>query len=107
MLEYVHANMEFALRFFRERLPQIEAHIPEGTYLLWLDLRGLGMEHEELLRFMAHEAGVGLNDGSAFGPQGRGFMRMNMATSRALIEQALRQIETAWKARETERAQER
>lgn len=107
MLEYVHANMEFALRFFRERLPQIEAHIPEGTYLLWLDLRGLGMEHEELLRFMAHEAGVGLNDGSAFGPQGRGFMRMNMATSRALIEQALRQIETAWEARETERAQER
>ena len=63
-------------------------------------LRGLGLGHEELLRFMAREAGVGLNDGAAFGVQGRGFMRMNMATSRALIETALLQIEAAWRSRE-------
>ena len=84
MLDYVHGNMEFTVRFLAEHLPEIRTAIPEGTYLMWLDLRGLGLGHEELLRFMAREAGVGLNDGAAFGVQGRGFMRMNMATSRTL-----------------------
>ena len=100
MLDYVHGNMEFTVRFLAEHLPEIRTAIPEGTYLMWLDLRGLGLGHEELLRFMAREAGVGLNDGAAFGVQGRGFMRMNMATSRALIETALLQIEAAWRSRE-------
>ena len=100
MLDYVHGNMEFTVRFLAEHLPEIRTAIPEGTYLMWLDLRGLGLGHEELLRFMAREAGVGLNDGAAFGVQGRGFMRMNMATSRTLIKTALLQIEAAWRSRE-------
>ena len=100
MLDYVHGNMEFTVRFLAEHLPEIRTAIPEGTYLMWLDLRGLGLGHEELLRFMAREAGVGLNDGAAFGVQGRGFMRMNMATSRTLIKTALLQIEAAWQSRE-------
>ena len=66
---------------------------------MWLDLRGLGMEHDELLGFLANEAGVGLNDGLAFGAAGRGFVRMNMATSRALVAEALGRIADAWQVR--------
>lgn len=99
MLDYVRGNMEFAVRFLAGRLPEAGAYVPEGTYLMWLDLRGLGMEHDELLGFLANEAGVGLNDGLAFGAAGRGFVRMNMATSRALVAEALGRIADAWQVR--------
>ena len=59
MLDYVHGNMELTVRFLAEHLSEIRTAIPEGTGLNWLNLRGLGRGHEELLRFMAREAGVG------------------------------------------------
>jgi cystathionine beta-lyase len=62
---------------------------PQGTYLLWLDCRDLGMEPHALQKFMIEEAKVGMEDGYIFGEAGRGFMRMNIATPRSILEHAL------------------
>ncbi len=54
----------------------------EGTYLLWLDLRELGMTHKELERLMKEDARLYLDEGYMFGMTGRGFERINLACSR-------------------------
>lgn len=95
--EYLDGNAAFAVGYFAENLPELRAYRPEGTYLLWVDFRGFGMPHEELKRFLIHSAEVGLSDGMAFGSEGEGFMRMNLATSRATVAEALRRIRTAYR----------
>lgn len=98
-LAYLRANVDFARSFIAERLPEIKASDPEGTYLLWLDCRGLGLDGAGLKQFMVHEAKVALNEGIGFGEQGAGFMRMNIACRRATLEAALQRIEKAVLAR--------
>ena len=95
MTEYIDGNMSYVIDFLRERIPGVDVVRAEGTYLMWLDFRRWGISHEELCRFMIHEAGLGLNEGSMFGEEGRGFMRMNVATQRAVVEQAMRQLAAA------------
>lgn len=99
MLSYVKGNMEETVRFFESEMPEVKTYVPEGTYLMWLDMRGLGMEPDALREFLIHNAGVGLNDGCTFGDEGCGFVRMNVATSRALVRKALEQMRDAWRAR--------
>ena len=93
--EYLDGNAGFACRFLSENLPDLKVFRPEGTYFLWIDFSGLGMNTEELAKFMSMEAGVGLSVGG-FGPGSDGFMRMNLATSRTTVEKALNQISAAW-----------
>ena len=73
----------------------IRAMTPEATYLLWLDCRGLGMEDKELQRFFIEQAGLGLSAGSVFGEQGRGYMRINLATSPTIMTRAMQQLRMA------------
>jgi cystathionine beta-lyase len=63
--------------------------------MIWLDCRKLGMTGKELGEFFVSKAGVGLNVGSAFGPGGEGFMRMNLGTTRKRIMKAMEQIRKA------------
>ncbi len=95
LTEYIGGNMALVDGFMREHLPQIKTRPSEGTYIMWLDMRNLGMEQKELNDFLINKAGVGLNDGEMFGVEGRGFMRINLATSRAVILKALEQIREA------------
>ena len=55
------------------------------------------MTHEEVYRFLIDKAGWGVNEGSMFGEEGRGWMRMNVATQRSVIERAMEQLYAAWK----------
>lgn len=96
LLDYIGGNMRLVCDFFAARLPQVVCRPSEGTYLLWVDFRGLGLTHEELVERMTHSARVALNDGAHFGAEGRGFMRMNVATSRELLLQALERIAEAF-----------
>lgn len=80
-------------------LPQIRVTPAEGTYLLWLDCRGLGLADSELQRFFIDEAGLGLSAGSLFGPGGSGFMRLNIGAPRAEVLQAISSLVTAWRHR--------
>ena len=94
--EYIGENRDFAERYFAEKIPEIKVHHLEGTYLMWLDCRSLGLEQEALQKFFVEEAGVGLGSGTGFGEEaGRGFMRLNLATQRRNVERGLESIRAA------------
>jgi len=95
LLKYLQANLDFTLGFFAARMPRIKPIKPQGTYLLWLDCRGLGLDELALRDFMRTKARVGLDDGFLFGAGGSGFQRMNIACPRGILEEALGRIEKA------------
>jgi cystathionine beta-lyase len=95
LLDYLQGNLEFLIDYFARKIPQIKVIRPEGTYLVWLDCRGLGMAPQELRDFMRNKAKVGLDDGFLFGPNGAGFQRINIACPRATLSEALKRIENA------------
>jgi cystathionine beta-lyase len=95
LLNYLAGNRDFVRDFISRQLPQIRLIEAEGTYLLWLDCRAMGMDDKQLKHFFVHEAGVGLSPGILFGEQGSGFMRMNIGAPRSVLKQALLQIAQA------------
>ena len=99
LLDYLQGNLDTTLEFFAERIPEIKVIKPQGTYLVWLDCRGLGMDDTELRNFMREKARVGLDDGFLFGAAGAGFQRMNIACPRAILGEALKRIEAAVNSR--------
>jgi cystathionine beta-lyase len=98
LLAYVAKNRDTVADYLEHQIPQIKLIAPEGTYLLWLDCRGLGLNDAALKHFFVHQAKVGLNPGVIFGEGGSGFMRMNIGTSRHLVIEALNRIAHAIKA---------
>ena len=92
---YLNENLEFLMKYFKEKIPKIEVIKPEGTYLVWLDCRQLGLSAKDLNNFMLNKARVALDDGYWFGTEGEGFMRMNIACPRSILEKALGRIEGA------------
>jgi len=95
MLDYVDHNIEFVKDYCREMIPEIIPVPPEATYMIWLDSRRFGMTGKELQNFFVKKAGVGMNEGSTFGPGGEGFMRMNLGTTHQTVMKAMEQIEKA------------
>lgn len=98
LLEYIDGNFNFIRDYCAAHIPQIKPNLPDATYLVWLDCRELGMSNEELRRFMIEKAGLGLNEGWSFGRSLNGFMRLNAACSRKVLEQAMKQLEEAVQA---------
>ena len=76
-------------------MPQVVPMIPEASFLVWLDCKGLGMETDELHQFFAQKAGVGLNKGTIFGPGGEYHLRLNAACPRSILVQAMSQLQKA------------
>ena len=95
LLDYLADTRDFVREFLHRRLPQIKLVEPEGTYLLWLDCRGMALSDQQLKHFFVQQAGVGLSPGILFGAPGTGFMRMNIGAPRSVIRQALEQIARA------------
>jgi len=93
LLAYLQGNLDFLVDFFEKRIPRIKVVRPQGTYLVWLDCRGLGLDRNQLRDFFTNIARVGLDEGYRFGAGGEGFMRMNIACPRSLLEEALRRVE--------------
>ena len=94
MLDYVNRNIEYVLAKFRNN-ELFKPVPPEATYMVWLDCRKLGMGPDELNKFFINEAAVGMSEGSAFGPGGEGFMRMNLACPLDTVKRAIENIENA------------
>jgi cystathionine beta-lyase len=91
-LDAVSAYIEGNLALVRDRIggvPEVTLIEPEGTFLLWLDFRALGLGPEELTQFLRHNAGWAITRGIAFGQGGTGFGRLNIACPRAQLDQAL------------------
>lgn len=92
---YLDENRQFFYHYIRTRIPKLDVVEAEGTYLAWVDMRGLGMEPLQLQSFMRQKARLALDDGYAFGPGGEGFQRFNLACPRSVLEEALRRLEQA------------
>jgi len=92
---YLAGNLDFVRTFLNDEIPQIKLVEPEGTYLVWLDCRTMGMSDNELDDFIVNEAKLWLDKGSMFGPEGEGFQRINIACPRATLEKAFGQLKCA------------
>jgi cystathionine beta-lyase len=92
LLDYLGANRDFAVRYINENAPGISVTAPEATFLLWLNCGELGLAADQLRKFFVDKAGVGLSDGTIFGPGGNAFQRLNIACPRSVLENALELI---------------
>lgn len=95
VLEYIYQNIQFIKEYIKENISVIKVMDIEGTYLLWLDMSALQLKQKELIEFLDQKAHLWFNDGSLFGESGNGFVRMNCATQRDVIKQALEQLRNA------------
>lgn len=95
MLHYIEGNIMFVEDYLKENLPQIKPLRPQASFLVWLDCRGLHLQHDALVSLFVDEAGLALNDGEMFGKGGEGFMRMNIASPRAVLREALGRLKDA------------
>lgn len=97
VLEYLHGNLNLLIDYV-DKFENVALIKPEGTYLIWLDFRGLNMDGATLNSLLKDNAGVALEEGSIFGESGNGFMRMNIAIPRPLLKIALEKIDFALKS---------
>lgn len=95
LLDYLEGNVNYIKSFIEEKIPKIKMLKPEGTYLLWLDMRGLGMKQKDLDEFLLNKVKVKLISGSIFGDTGEGFQRMNIGCPRSIVKEVLERLEEA------------
>ncbi len=95
LIQYLQDNLNFAIHYLVKKIPGIHPIKPEATYLLWLDCRKQGMNDKELNDLLSRKAGLGLSAGSLFGPEGQGFVRMNIGCPRFTLHQALDRLYNA------------
>ena len=95
LLEYISGNFDYIKEYCDKYIPKIKPSVPDATYLVWLDCRELGMDNEQLRSFMIEKAGLGLNEGYTFGRSLSGYMRLNAACPRSVLEQAMKQLKEA------------
>ena len=94
VLAYLRGNRDHVAAHFRSHWPQVKHFPPQATYLAWLDMRTLalpGIPQE----FFLQQARVALSDGRAFGEEGTGFVRLNFATSRGILDAVLARMDAA------------
>lgn len=95
--EHLSSNINYVkMSLEKEKIP-IKVVSTEATFLMWLDCRDLGLSQEKLVDFLCYEAKLGLNDGTSFGQSGEGFMRLNVGTSKVVLEEAMSRLLTAYR----------
>jgi cystathionine beta-lyase len=89
LLVYIEGNVQLTISYLEQHLPDVKPMRPDGTYMIWLDCRGLGLTVSGLKELMFHKAGVAFSEGSVFGIEGEGWLRINLACPRAYLQTAL------------------
>jgi len=97
LVEYIKGNAELVKEYLKNNLPKIKSSELQGTYLLWLDFRDLGISNDDINNILINKAGLGLNKGEVFGDQGKCFERMNLSCPRSLVEDALNRMFSVFK----------
>ncbi|NMA95721.1 MAG: putative C-S lyase [Clostridiales bacterium] len=95
LLIYFQGNLKYLNKRIKESRAPVRFHMPEGTYLVWLDFRDMGICGDDLTKFLIDEARLGLNDGRGFGEEGDGYMRMNIACPRSTLRDGVNRLLTA------------
>ena len=84
--------------YCREHIPAVRPLRPDASFLVWLDCRRLNLDHASLVSLFVDKARLALNDGEMFGREGVGFMRLNVASPRSVIEGALQSLLKAYQS---------
>ena len=95
LIKYLKGNIDYVDTFVKQNLPKLNVIIPESTFLVWIDCTKLEMTGKELKDFFLHKAKVAINEGSMFGSNGEGYIRMNIGCTRSTVEKAMNQIKEA------------
>lgn len=95
MLHYIEGNVDFVTDYCATHIPSVKPLRPQASFLVWLDCRALKLDHEQLVDLFVNKARLALNDGEMFGTEGKGFMRMNVASPRSVLEKAMEQLREA------------
>ena len=95
MRSYVIENVNFVDEYLKKNIPQIKAYRPQASSLIWLDCRELGLSQPDLVHLFEDKAGLALNDGTMFGKEGEGFMRLNVGCPRSILSKSLESLKKA------------
>ena len=96
LLAYIGANIQYAAEYIKENIPNVAVSRTEGTYFLWIDFRKTGLTPDEINRKLLEQAKVAGDLGGWFGKEGEGFIRLNLACPRSIVEEALKRIESVF-----------
>ena len=96
LIAYIYQNYQLLDQKLKKDAPKIRVQKPEGTYLMWLDCRELGLDEEKLYSFFVEEAGLGIEPGHLFGIEIQGFVRMNLGCTRATVKECCSRIITVY-----------
>lgn len=95
LLQYIQKNIDFLTDFIQKNIPEINVIVPQASYLVFLDFRQLSSSQKEIVKLCVDGAKLALNDGAMYGKEGEGFMRINIACPKSIVEQALMQLKQA------------
>ncbi|MGG7620148.1 MalY/PatB family protein [Bacillus coreaensis] len=95
-LAYIAENIRYVQEFLEAELPQIKMMQPEGTYLIWMDCRELGLSDDDLKKVLIEKGKIGLEPGPKYGAGGEGFVRMNVACSKEHVVEGLERLKAAF-----------
>ena len=95
LLSYLEGNVDFLRSYLQENIPSVKLIEPEGTFLSWLDFRGLGLSHDELENLMVNKARLWFDPGYVFGSEGEGFERINIGCPRSVLKKGLDNLKEA------------
>lgn len=98
LIKYIEDNVDFAIDYIKNHIPQLKVKKPEGTYLLWVDFSNLNVDKEDLKNALINKGRIALSDGSSFGIGGAGYYRINLACPRSMVLEGLKRIEFAIKS---------
>ena len=91
-LEYISANIEYMDNYLKQHLPKVKLIKPEGTYVVWVDFRGLNLPPDELDKLICFDAKLWFNRGETFGEAGAGFHRINAACPREVVVECMNRL---------------
>lgn len=96
VLDLIYKNIDEFIDLMKERLPEVKCYRPEGTYLVWMDMSGLGIKDEDLDEFLFKKAQCFFNPGSFFREENLGFRRVNLAMANYLVEETVNRLAHAY-----------
>lgn len=95
LLTVLQENIAYVKEEMESKLPQVRVALPEGTYLLWIDYRGLGVTEEVMMKTLLEDGKLALEPGTKYGPEGEGFLRMNIACPLDTVKDGVQRFVTS------------
>ncbi|WP_136605376.1 MalY/PatB family protein [Paenibacillus dokdonensis] len=89
---YISDNIAYTMDFIKAQMPELKVIQPEGTYLLWVDCTACSSDESGLIEWIQEKSRVSVSYGTSFGVYGEGFIRLNVAAPRPLLQVALQRM---------------